>query len=104
MARRVSPGQMTRLGRYGVQLPRTIYEPAGCDQCLRTGYLGRRAIFELLNVTDELRDVILAAPQIQDMRKAIRATLFTSLHETGFNMVAAGITSIGEIERVVGAE
>src|SRR5438552_4527852 len=44
-----------------------IYAPGGCPRCLGTGFSGRRAFFEMLRSSDELRDVILKSPSMQDI-------------------------------------
>ena len=79
-----------------------MYVPTGCSRCLRTGYSGRRAIFELLDVNDELRDVILSEPSIQAMKRVIDAGLFTTRAQSGWKFVALGETSREEIDRVAG--
>ena len=92
---------VTRLGRF-LGGKTTSYVPTGCNKCLRTGYRGRRAIFELLDVNDELRDVILTQPSIQAMKRVIEAGLFTTLAQSGWKLVAQGETSLEEIDRVAG--
>jgi general secretion pathway protein E len=97
----VSPQIATRLGRF-LGSKTNMYVPTGCARCLRTGYRGRRAIFELLDVNDELRDVILTEPSIQAMKRVIEAGLFTTLAQSGWKLVAIGETSLEEIDRVAG--
>lgn len=96
-----SPPQVIRMGRYldGIH---TIYNPTGCRKCLRTGFLGRRAIFEMLEFNDELRDCVLNEPSIHKIRQVVNRGLFHTLRESGFHLVAKGITSYDEIERVAG--
>jgi len=89
------------MGKY-VEGVREIYCQGGCSKCLDTGYHNRRAIFELLTVTDDLRDVILKSPTIQAIRQAVKMTMFTSLAQSGYQLVLDGETSIEEIERVAG--
>ncbi|MAE66919.1 MAG: hypothetical protein CMJ18_21890 [Phycisphaeraceae bacterium] len=101
---KLSPADMMRLDRYGVTGVTKVYAPRGCSRCLDTGHIGRRAVFELLSANDDLRDAILADTQIQDMRKAIRSTMFASLRESGYRLVAEGVTTVEEIDRVVGAD
>ena len=101
---RLSPGQMMRMGRFGLDNVTNVYEPIGCSRCLKTGYVGRRAIFELLTANDELRDAILSGQKIHEMRKAIRTNLFASLRESGYRLVGEGVTNTEEIDRVVGSE
>ncbi len=78
----VSPGQATRVGRF-LQGKTTVFASTGCGRCLRTGYRGRRAIFELLDVNDELRDIILREPSITAMKRVIEQGLFTTLQQSG---------------------
>lgn len=98
---KLTPGQATRLGRF-VQGVDHLYAATGCAQCLRTGYRGRQALFELLSFNDELRDAVLNNPTIAAMKKIIEQDLFTTLVQSGFQMVARGETSLEEVERVVG--
>ena len=81
-----------------------IFAPSGCKKCLMTGYTGRRALFELLEVTDPLRDTILKEPTITKIRSLLEQGLFTTLQEFGAQLVAQGETSMDEIDRVAGSE
>ncbi len=97
----VTPGQATRLGRFlGGRVQ--VHAPTGCARCLRTGYRGRRAIFELLDFNDELRDVVLRDPSITAMKKIIEQGLFTTLVQSGWKLVAEGVTSLEEVDLVAG--
>ncbi|MGH7177573.1 MAG: ATPase, T2SS/T4P/T4SS family [Tepidisphaeraceae bacterium] len=81
----------------------TIYRSAGCAQCLGTGYSGRQAVFELLTVTDGVREVMQGnrfTPM--DVHKSLDGTKFSKLMQNGYKLVADGVTTIDEIERVVG--
>ncbi|MEM0984425.1 MAG: GspE/PulE family protein, partial [Planctomycetota bacterium] len=98
----VTPGLVNRMGRYGRGVTK-VKAAVGCKHCLKTGYRGRHGLFELLEVTDELRDVILGEASIQAMRKAISNNHFTTLGEFGWKLVSEGITSVEEVERVAGA-
>ena len=100
---RPKPGQMVKMGRAGEGLQR-IYYPVGCPRCLETGYSGRLGMYELLSVNEDIRDVILENPNMQDLRKAMDMTLFNSLKQSGYKLVAEGKTAITEIDRVVGAD
>lgn len=98
-----TPQQTLSMGKY-VEGVSEIFFPGGCSSCLDTGFHGRSAIFELLLVTDDMRDVILKTPTIHAMREAIKMTMFTSLQQTGFRLVLDGTTSFDEIERVAGSD
>ena len=81
-----------------------IFQPTGCKRCLRTGFVGRRALFELLDVNDGMRDVILKSPTIQGLREIANQGVFTTLTQYGYHLVGQGVTSIEEIDRVAGSE
>jgi general secretion pathway protein E len=96
---RVTPGQATRMGRF-LEGQTELYTATGCAQCLRTGFRGRRAIYELLDFTDELRDVIIKDPTIAAMKRVIEQGLFTTLVQSGWVLAARGITTLDEVDRV----
>jgi len=98
----VPPGVSTRLGRH-LQGKTVTYAPMGCVRCLRTGYSGRRALFELLDFNDELRDIVLTTPSISGMKRIIEQGLFTTLQQFGWRLVADGMTSLEEVDRVAGS-
>ena len=100
---RATPAQSLKMGSSlsGVS---DIYVPQGCGECLQTGFVGRRALFELLEFNDPLRDAVLKNPTIQGIRDILRNNLFTSLQGFGFQLVAQGQTSYDEVERVAGTE
>jgi len=97
----VPPGVATRLGRF-LGGKTDMYAPVGCDRCLNTGFRGRMAIFELLDVNDDMRDVILSNPSIQAIRKIAAQGLFTTLAQSGWKLVAEGTTSLEEVDKVAG--
>jgi type II secretory ATPase GspE/PulE/Tfp pilus assembly ATPase PilB-like protein len=99
---RVTPGQSTRLGKF-LEGKHETYVPVGCLSCLKTGYRGRRAIYEMLDFNDELRDVVLKEPNIGAMKKVVDKGLFTSLLQHGWTLAAKGMTDLDEVERVSGA-
>lgn len=98
-----TPAQGMKMGKQHGGLAK-IYVPVGCKHCLATGFIGRRAIFELLEVTDQLRDVILNKPSIQAIREVLSQGLFTSLTQYGYQLVANAETSFDEVDRVAGTE
>ncbi len=79
-----------------------IYRSAGCPRCLNTGFAGRRAIFELLVINDDLREVLQRNPLPVDIHKALQGTKFMKLIQSGYQLVAEGLTTMDEVERVVG--
>ena len=97
----IAPGIATRLGKY-LSGRTEMFVSTGCPKCLRTGYRGRRALFELLEFNDDLRDIVLRNPTIADMKKVIEQGLFTTLAQFGWRMIAEGSTTLDEVDRVAG--
>ncbi|MCQ2389288.1 MAG: Flp pilus assembly complex ATPase component TadA [Kiritimatiellae bacterium] len=78
----------------------TVYEPAGCEQCSKTGYKGRRAIFEVLEVDDDIESAIIKRQNATQIRDLALAKGMKTLREDGWHKVFQGVTSIREIKRV----
>ncbi|HEV8291472.1 MAG TPA: ATPase, T2SS/T4P/T4SS family [Tepidisphaeraceae bacterium] len=81
---------------------RELFVPKGCPSCLKTGYAGRRGFFEMLTTTEELREVILKNPSPKEIEKSLSGTRFMRLSQTGYQLVAQGVTAFDEIEKAVG--
>ncbi len=76
----------------------------GCEACSFTGYRGRRAIFELLMMTDELREMVYQKPSSTQVRARARELGMTTLREDGLRKVFAGLTTLEEVYRVTQAD
>ena len=72
-----------------------------CKACQGLGYQGRTGIFELLIVTDQMREILVKQPKVDLLKKAARATRQRSLQEEGVLLVAKGETSLPELMRVL---
>ncbi len=71
----------------------------GCDKCLKTGYKGRVGLYEVMEVTDELRELILVgASALEIRRKAIEEGMIT-LRGSGLRKIKDGVTTIEEVLR-----
>jgi len=81
-----------------------FYEGAGCIECGGTGYKGRTAICELLDVTDTIRELILARRSSADIKRAAREEGMTFLRESAVNKALAGRTTLQEINKVTFVE
>ena len=77
-----------------------FYEGVGCIECASTGYRGRTAIHELLELTDNIREMILAKKPSSEIRKAARDEGMTFLRESALERVRSGITTLREINKV----
>jgi type IV pilus assembly protein PilB len=78
----------------------TFYEGEGCIECAGTGYKGRTAIHELLDLTDRIREMILDKKPTSEVRKAAREEGMQFLRESALDKVRAGITTLKEINKV----
>jgi type II secretory ATPase GspE/PulE/Tfp pilus assembly ATPase PilB-like protein len=81
-----------------------FYQSVGCEACNATGYRGRTAIHELLDVTDNIREIILERRPGSEVRRAARAEGLTSLRESAIAKVFSQITTLHEINRVTFVE
>jgi len=77
-----------------------LFEGAGCVECAGTGFHGRTSIHELLDLSDRVRDMILARRSSSDIRKAAQEEGMHFLRESALAKVRAGITTLREINKV----
>jgi len=77
-----------------------IYRAVGCRACRQTGYHGRRAIFEWMDSSNEIRQMILQNKSSDVIRDAARRAGMKTLAEDGWRLVAQGITTPEEVLRV----
>ena len=73
----------------------------GCTSCRDTGYRGRTGIFELLVMSDALRDALVRRPDLAGLRRLARDEGMRTLREDAWSKVQAGITTVEEVCRVV---
>jgi len=95
-----TPEQRVTMGPAG-EAARVIFTPGGCPRCLQTGYSGRRAFFEMLRATEDLREVILKSPTPRDIQNALGPANYVRLQDTGYQLVAEGAVAFDEIHRAV---
>jgi type II secretory ATPase GspE/PulE/Tfp pilus assembly ATPase PilB-like protein len=81
-----------------------FFEGAGCIECGGTGFKGRTAICELLDLTDNIREIILARRPNSEIKKAARDEGMRSLRESAVERVLGGITTLREINKVTFVE
>ena len=85
----------------GIHDLEVLYAPVGCAECDHLGYRGRTAIFEVLTVTDQIRELVLAGKPAGMIREAALAEGMVTMRESGIRMVRDGVTSVEELRRVV---
>ena len=76
-----------------------FYYGKGCARCNNSGYKGRVGIYELLIVTDEIRDCVAAEQSADEIRDVARNQGMTTLRESGLKLIFDGITTIDEVVR-----
>src|ERR1019366_8134885 len=81
---------------------RTIdfFEGAGCFECGGTGFRGRTAIHELLDLSERIREMILNRRPASEIRRAAREEGMTFLRESALEKVRMGVTTLREINKV----
>ena len=75
------------------------YKAKGCATCSDTGYKGRVGLFEIMQVTNDIKDLILAKSQPKDIKKVALGNGMISLRKSGLAKIKDGVTSIEEVLR-----
>ena len=84
----------------GATFPDTMYHGAGCDKCGKTGYKGRKGIFEIFKVDDTVQRLIFDHAPATILRQRARELGMRTLREDGMLKVGSGLTSLSEVLRV----
>jgi type IV pilus assembly protein PilB len=79
-----------------------FHKGVGCKSCRNTGFKGRIAVHELLVISDEMRDAIVADPTVGNLRKIAMADGMITLAFDGFRKVREGITTVEEVFHIIG--
>jgi general secretion pathway protein E len=80
--------------------PDRFYEGRGCEYCSNTGFIGRIGIYELMDINDDIRKLMVAKADSNQIRKKATEHGMRSLRDDGWLKVRQGITSIAEVLRV----
>jgi len=85
-----------------VKMPKSleVYVPQGCRKCNSTGYSGRIGIFEVLEMTSELAEIILKEPSSAKIKEEAKRQGMTTMKQDGILKALDGVTSIEEVLRV----
>ena len=78
-----------------IKLPDTHFQPIGCEHCFFTGYKGRKAIYEVISIEDEIRNGIKQTEF--DVSEYLKKNQVSLLADQAFKLMASGLTSIEEI-------
>src|SRR5437588_685481 len=85
----------------GLGEPETLYRPVGCSACGKTGYKGRFALHEVMEVSEEIERLIVERGHSEDIKKVAVAQGMLTLRQVGLAHVRGGMTSVEEVLRVV---
>ena len=75
-------------------------KPLFCNACQETGFLGRTGVFEFLQMTDEIKGLVIDGADVRNIKAACRKNRMLNLQEQALRKVIAGVTSINEVIRV----
>jgi general secretion pathway protein E len=100
----ITPSEITELEIKTGVAGATVYRAKGCPACFQTGYLGRSAIYELLSVDDEVRQLIMRNADAAMLKALAVEKGMHTLRQDGADKVLAGITSVDEVVRVTQKE
>jgi type IV pilus assembly protein PilB len=78
-----------------------LFHPAGCSACSNTGYRGRAGLYEVMPMTEEIERLTVDRASADDIRKTAIEQGMMTLRDDGLEKARMGMTSIGEIARVV---
>lgn len=85
---------------WNAPLPTGAMQPAGCPECRDTGYRGRAGVYEILTLSDSLRELVTADTDITALRRQAFKEGMRSLRLSGAQKIAAGFTTVEEVLRV----
>jgi type II secretory ATPase GspE/PulE/Tfp pilus assembly ATPase PilB-like protein len=95
------PEEMVLLGLDPNQDPVTLVRAKGCQNCNNTGYSGREGIFELMPLTEEMKEVVARGAGIDDLKKAMRDLKMPTLYSAACKKILEQKTTVEELMRVV---
>ena len=85
---------------YRASKPAMTYKAVGCLECRMTGYRGRAGLYEVMQMTPEMRKLIVAGAGIDEMREQAFRDGMKPLRASGAHKIATGLTTVEEVERV----
>lgn len=81
-------------------MPKQIFKPVGCLECRNTGYMGRVGIYEMLTLSETIKELVEDDCKLSDLRKLAYKEGMRTLRLSGAQKVASGLTTIEEVMRV----
>jgi type IV pilus assembly protein PilB len=99
----IIPAAVLRENGYKALVDLEAYEPAGCSRCAGSGYRGRAGIYEVMDMSAELRTMTLERRPAEEIREVAIRQGMRRLRDDGLDKVGEGRTSIAELARVLGS-
>jgi type IV pilus assembly protein PilB len=96
------PAKVLRESGWETKSDLEAFEPGGCRRCNGMGYRGRIGLYEVMNVTEEIRRLILARAPADDIEAVALREGMRRLRDDGFEKVKSGMTTMAEVARVSG--
>jgi len=91
--------EIRRLG-FPVDLSKIeLYHGAGCDNCNQTGYQGRLGVYELLQTTDRIREMVMRGESATAIRREARLSGMSTMREDAWRKATMGITTVEEVNK-----
>lgn len=88
------------MAEYGIEC-KQLYKAVGCEQCKQLGFKGRIGIFELLEIDEQLRELVIKHPRLQDIYQQGIAGGMVPMKQDAIQKLEAGVTTLEEILRVI---
>ncbi|HSQ35268.1 MAG TPA: type II secretion system protein GspE, partial [Candidatus Binatia bacterium] len=76
-----------------------VLEPKGCDKCNNTGYKGRVGLFEVMELDEEIKEMVMIGASTSELRQKAKEKGMLTLRQSGLEKIKLGITSIEEVLR-----
>lgn len=81
--------------------PKAKEPPPVCSKCHGVGYFGRTAIYELLAVTDPIREALIKTPKLEVLQQVAKKSGLKSIQDEGILLLVKGVTSLPELQRIL---
>jgi len=96
----VPPAALTKVGFSGEeQRSVAVFKGVGCEKCTNTGYKGRVGLYEVMELTDELKELVLVGASSMELRKKAVEEGMITLRQSGLRKIKEGMTTLDEVLR-----
>lgn len=86
---------------FGTNIPKMVWRAKGCEHCNGTGYIGRRAVYEMVRMDETLSTMVSKEASVQEIREYERRREVVFLRDSVRKLVLEGETSLEEMEKIV---